>query len=156
MTFLKHITELEEIIVHIAYGSQRDIPVYLNALKLPPQRVFLLGKKVKDKKLESGQWITTGYAVHLKELKTNQFSKRSNNSSVMFSLGNFVLSSKRSSKKKKNLPAILDEDENCSGDSISRDYSTKSKITKAASEDSSNQSSSKRFALKKTRSNNVP
>ena len=158
MTFLKHITEMEEVVVHVAYGSQRDIPVYLNALKLPAQRVFLLGKKIKDKKLESSQWITTGYASHLKGLKTNPLSKRSNNSSVMFSLGDFVLSSKRPSKKKKNLPVIHDE-----GDEDVFPYHsetplesfTKSKVTKAASEDGSNQSS-KRFTLKKTRSNNVP
>lgn len=44
----------ENVQIHAAYGSSRDISVYSTTLKLKPQRIFILGKK-KSKKADHVQ-----------------------------------------------------------------------------------------------------
>jgi len=45
----------EHVSIRAAYGSSRDISIYSSSLKLPAQRVFILGKKPKSKKGDNVQ-----------------------------------------------------------------------------------------------------
>ncbi|XP_023232949.1 protein retinal degeneration B-like, partial [Centruroides sculpturatus] len=57
----------EDILIHAAYGSSKDIWVY-SSLGLKPEQVFTIGK-VSKKQHSIATVLTNGYAVHLNNLK---------------------------------------------------------------------------------------
>jgi len=87
--FLKNIIRYENVSLHAAYGSSRDISVYISHLNLQQNHVFLIGKKTKSKKADSINWITNGYAEHLKDVKKSALSRRSHNKNAFLALGDF-------------------------------------------------------------------
>ncbi|XP_078681622.1 membrane-associated phosphatidylinositol transfer protein 1-like [Branchiostoma floridae x Branchiostoma belcheri] len=61
--YLRNLVQEVEIVVHAAYGSVKDIPVY-TSLGLDSSRLFIVGRPNK-KNQHQAQFITEGYAVHL-------------------------------------------------------------------------------------------
>ncbi|XP_066272344.1 membrane-associated phosphatidylinositol transfer protein 1-like [Branchiostoma lanceolatum] len=64
--YLRNLVQEVEIVVHAAYGSVKDIPVY-TSLGLDSSRLFIVGRPNK-KNQNQAQFINEGYAVHLSHL----------------------------------------------------------------------------------------
>lgn len=109
--FLKNITKYENVSIHAAYGASRDIPVYISALRLNASKVFLIGKKTKSKKADGVQWISDGYAPHLKELKKSNLSKRcTSNKNMFMALGSMGTSRPEGALTRSRDLSVLDEE----------------------------------------------
>ncbi|XP_067120627.1 protein retinal degeneration B-like isoform X3 [Centruroides vittatus] len=65
--YLRNLQKNEDILIHAAYGSSKDIWVY-SSLGLKPEQVFTIGK-VSKKQHSIATVLTNGYAVHLNNLK---------------------------------------------------------------------------------------
>eukprot|EP00058_Branchiostoma_floridae_P005248 XP_002590736.1 hypothetical protein BRAFLDRAFT_78151 [Branchiostoma floridae] len=64
--YLRNLVQEVEIVIHAAYGSVKDIPVY-TSLGLESSRLFIVGRPNK-KNQHQAQFINEGYAVHLSHL----------------------------------------------------------------------------------------
>ncbi|XP_078586244.1 LOW QUALITY PROTEIN: membrane-associated phosphatidylinositol transfer protein 3-like, partial [Branchiostoma floridae x Branchiostoma japonicum] len=64
--YLRNLVQEVEIVIHAAYGSVKDIPVY-TSLGLENSHLFIVGRPNK-KNQHQAQFITEGYAVHLSHL----------------------------------------------------------------------------------------
>lgn len=102
--FLKNICKFEQVVIYAAYGSSRDVSLYSSILKLPPQKIFMLGKKPKSKKGDVAQWITDGYKTHLTELQQGTINTRhSLNKKSFWNLGYFGRVQTRKASRLKTL-----------------------------------------------------
>ena len=54
----------QELVIHAAYGSSKDISVY-SALGLKSDQMFIIGKPSKRQSSLQVSWISNGYAEHL-------------------------------------------------------------------------------------------
>jgi hypothetical protein len=54
------------VIIHVAYGSSKDISVY-SSIGLKPRQIFIVGK-VSKKQAALAQPLVEGYAAHLNSL----------------------------------------------------------------------------------------
>ena len=61
--YLKSLVTDQEIIIHAAYGSSKDISVY-SSLGLKSDQIFTIGKPSK-RQSNLVSWISNGYAEHL-------------------------------------------------------------------------------------------
>ncbi|XP_054289278.1 protein retinal degeneration B isoform X3 [Macrosteles quadrilineatus] len=65
-TYLKNLIQNHGVIVHVAYGSSKDISVY-TAIGLKPKQIFIVGK-VSKKHHSQATILAEGYAAHLSNL----------------------------------------------------------------------------------------
>lgn len=65
-TYLKGLIQDHNVVVHAAYGSNKDISVY-NSIGLRPHEIFIVGK-VSKKHQTSATVLSDGYAAHLSNL----------------------------------------------------------------------------------------
>ena len=65
--YLKSLITEQEIIIHAAYGSSKDISVY-SSLGLKSDKIFIIGKPSRRQSNLQVSWISNGYAEHLANL----------------------------------------------------------------------------------------
>lgn len=65
--FLKSLTQEQEIIIHAAYGSSKDINVY-SSLGLKNEQMYIIGKPSRRQSQLPVNWISNGYTDHLSNL----------------------------------------------------------------------------------------
>ncbi|XP_046680815.1 protein retinal degeneration B isoform X3 [Homalodisca vitripennis] len=65
-TYLKNLIQNHGVIVHVAYGSSKDISVY-TSIGLKPKQIFIVGK-VSKKHHSQATVLAEGYAAHLSNL----------------------------------------------------------------------------------------
>ncbi|XP_076344495.1 protein retinal degeneration B-like isoform X3 [Tachypleus tridentatus] len=70
---LRHLKEDVDIIIHVAYGSSKDIWVY-SSVGLQREQIFIVGKASK-KQHSMAMVLTDGYAAHLSNLKAHGGSR---------------------------------------------------------------------------------
>lgn len=62
--YLKSLVHDQDIVIHAAYGSSKDINVY-SALGLKSEQIFIVGKPSKKQSSLPVTWLANGYAEHL-------------------------------------------------------------------------------------------
>ena len=62
--YLKSLINEQDIIIHAAYGSSKDISVY-SSLGLKSDQIFTIGKPSRRQSNLQVSWISNGYAEHL-------------------------------------------------------------------------------------------
>ncbi|KAL1140219.1 hypothetical protein AAG570_000151 [Ranatra chinensis] len=71
--YLKNLIQDHGIVIHVAYGSSKDISVY-TAVGLKPSQIFIVGK-VSKKHHSQAVILTDGYAAHLSNLMSHGGSR---------------------------------------------------------------------------------
>ncbi|XP_022246959.1 protein retinal degeneration B-like isoform X2 [Limulus polyphemus] len=71
--YLRHLKADVDIIIHVAYGSSKDIWVY-SSVGLQQEQIFIVGKASK-KQHSIATVLTDGYAAHLGDLKAHGGSR---------------------------------------------------------------------------------
>ena len=66
---MKSLVTDQDIIIHAAYGSSKDISVY-SSLELTTDQIFIFGKPSKRQSHLQVTWLSNGYAEHLAQLTT--------------------------------------------------------------------------------------
>ena len=67
--YLKSLTQEQEIYIHAAYGSSKDINVY-STLGLKNEQMYIIGKPSRRQSQLPVNWISNGYTEHLVNLNT--------------------------------------------------------------------------------------
>ena len=67
--YLKSLITDQDIVVHAAYGSNKDIAVY-SSLSIKSEQILIFGKPSKKQSQLQVTWLTDGYAEHLANLTT--------------------------------------------------------------------------------------
>ena len=67
--FLKSLMQEQEIVIHAAYGSSKDINVY-SSLGLKNEQMYIIGKPSRRQSQLPVNWISNGYTEHLSNLNT--------------------------------------------------------------------------------------
>jgi hypothetical protein len=62
--YLKSLVNEQDLVIHAAYGSSKDINVY-SALDLKSDQIFIIGKPSRRQSNLQVSWIPNGYAEHL-------------------------------------------------------------------------------------------
>ncbi|TNM92135.1 hypothetical protein fugu_019147 [Takifugu bimaculatus] len=78
--FLKSLIGEAHMRIFAAYGSTKDISVYLS-IGLPPSHIYIVGRPTK-KMQNQCQFISDGYASHLSQLEYNQRSRPAKSSAA--------------------------------------------------------------------------
>ncbi|KAG8232019.1 hypothetical protein J437_LFUL012043 [Ladona fulva] len=71
--YLKNLIQEHEVVVHVAYGSSKDIGVY-TSIGLKPKQIFIVGK-VSKKQQALATPLADGYAAHLVALSSHGGSR---------------------------------------------------------------------------------
>ncbi|XP_040577128.1 protein retinal degeneration B isoform X4 [Lepeophtheirus salmonis] len=71
--YLRNLIEIHSVVIHRAYGSNKDISVY-SGIGLKPEQIYVVGKPSK-KQVGAGTWLLEGYADHLAELTSRGGSR---------------------------------------------------------------------------------
>ena len=62
--YLKSLISDQDVVIHAAYGSSKDISVY-SSLELKYDQIFVFGKPSKKQSQLQVTWLSNGYAEHL-------------------------------------------------------------------------------------------
>ena len=62
--YLKSLIADQDVVIHAAYGSSKDISVY-SSLELKYDQIFVFGKPSKKQSQLQVTWLSNGYAEHL-------------------------------------------------------------------------------------------
>ncbi|GAB0094369.1 protein retinal degeneration B [Sergentomyia squamirostris] len=71
--YLNNLIQNHGVVIHAAYGSSKDITVYMN-IGLKPKQIYIVGK-VSKKVQANATVLTEGYAQHLASLQTHGGSR---------------------------------------------------------------------------------
>lgn len=88
------------VIIHAAYGSAKDISVYMN-IGLKPKQIYIVGKASKKQQTQASI-LADGYAVHLATLMAHGGSRPAQgNARMVIPRGYFGLSGQTVNRRRR-------------------------------------------------------